>query len=246
MFTGSPSGGWNVSSSAVSTDAVATSIGPSSLSSVTRTTLNIYSTHSTISLSSYAAQSGFYSFPTPSAIDPALSSVATLSPHSSADGTVSSELPIYTSPLPPLFTNITSGLPNSATVPSVISSIGVHSSLIPSTYAHQTEYPPSHPSSVNTISGPTSSSLRVTLSSQLTHSTICLNSTTLTSAASSATSSSSGLLALGSPCTSSSQCANGASCYATNFMLQLVCGNFQASCTSNSQCAFNSCNSGFW
>ncbi|KAF1930582.1 uncharacterized protein M421DRAFT_3620 [Didymella exigua CBS 183.55] len=39
-------------------------------------------------------------------------------------------------------------------------------------------------------------------------------------------------------------CAMGASCYATNSMLQTVCGNFQASCTSNQQCAFNTCNGG--
>lgn len=40
-------------------------------------------------------------------------------------------------------------------------------------------------------------------------------------------------------------CALGASCYAVNSMLQPVCGNFQASCTSDQQCAFNKCNGGF-
>ena len=40
-------------------------------------------------------------------------------------------------------------------------------------------------------------------------------------------------------------CALGANCYAVNSMLQPVCGNFQASCTSNQQCAFNTCNGGF-
>jgi hypothetical protein len=40
-------------------------------------------------------------------------------------------------------------------------------------------------------------------------------------------------------------CALGAQCYATNSMLQTVCGNFQASCSSNQQCAFNTCNGGF-
>ncbi|KAG9187078.1 hypothetical protein G6011_04949 [Alternaria panax] len=37
-------------------------------------------------------------------------------------------------------------------------------------------------------------------------------------------------------------CALGANCYATNSMLQTVCGNFQASCTNDQQCAFNTCN----
>jgi hypothetical protein len=40
-------------------------------------------------------------------------------------------------------------------------------------------------------------------------------------------------------------CANGASCYAVNSMLQTVCGNFQASCQNDQQCAFNTCNGGF-
>ncbi|OSS52215.1 hypothetical protein B5807_02423 [Epicoccum nigrum] len=40
-------------------------------------------------------------------------------------------------------------------------------------------------------------------------------------------------------------CALGAQCYAVNSMLQPVCGNFQASCTSDQQCAFNKCNGGF-
>ena len=39
-------------------------------------------------------------------------------------------------------------------------------------------------------------------------------------------------------------CALGASCYSTNSMLITVCGNFQASCTSDQQCAFNKCNNG--
>lgn len=37
-------------------------------------------------------------------------------------------------------------------------------------------------------------------------------------------------------------CALGAQCYATNSMLQTICGNFQAACTSDQQCAFNTCN----
>lgn len=40
-------------------------------------------------------------------------------------------------------------------------------------------------------------------------------------------------------------CALGSSCYATNSGLIPVCGNFQAQCTSNQQCAFNTCNQGF-
>jgi hypothetical protein len=38
-----------------------------------------------------------------------------------------------------------------------------------------------------------------------------------------------------------SVCALGSSCYAVNSMLQPVCGNFQAQCTSDQQCAFNTC-----
>jgi hypothetical protein len=53
-------------------------------------------------------------------------------------------------------------------------------------------------------------------------------------------------LPLGAVCTpSSTPCANGSQCYAVNSMLILYCGNFQAVCTSNSQCAFNTCVSGF-
>ena len=37
-------------------------------------------------------------------------------------------------------------------------------------------------------------------------------------------------------------CALGANCYAVNSMLQPVCGNFQASCKNDQQCAFNTCN----
>ncbi|KAK6360504.1 hypothetical protein TWF730_006644 [Orbilia blumenaviensis] len=54
-----------------------------------------------------------------------------------------------------------------------------------------------------------------------------------------------GSLPLGATCSSSEQCANGAQCYATNSMLIPACGNFQASCTSDAQCAFNTCNQGF-
>ncbi|PMD32429.1 hypothetical protein L207DRAFT_590717 [Hyaloscypha variabilis F] len=51
-------------------------------------------------------------------------------------------------------------------------------------------------------------------------------------------------LALGATCTTTSQCANAAQCYAVNAMEVERCGNFGASCTTDSQCAFNSCVSG--
>lgn len=53
-----------------------------------------------------------------------------------------------------------------------------------------------------------------------------------------------GTVALGQQCSSSADCANGADCYAVNSMLILECGNFQASCTSDDQCAYNTCNNG--
>ncbi|EPE27091.1 hypothetical protein GLAREA_03005 [Glarea lozoyensis ATCC 20868] len=54
-------------------------------------------------------------------------------------------------------------------------------------------------------------------------------------------------LPLGSICSPEMEdaCANGVECYATNSMLIPVCGNFQASCSSDSQCAFNTCVAGF-
>ncbi|KAJ4368603.1 hypothetical protein N0V86_009510 [Didymella sp. IMI 355093] len=63
----------------------------------------------------------------------------------------------------------------------------------------------------------------------------------------SSTAAAAGTLPLGAKCdgtAAQSQCANGANCYAVNSMLQPVCGNFQASCKSDSQCAFNTCNNG--
>ncbi|KAG9236146.1 hypothetical protein BJ875DRAFT_482570 [Amylocarpus encephaloides] len=55
-----------------------------------------------------------------------------------------------------------------------------------------------------------------------------------------------GGLPLGASCSPliDNQCANGANCYATNSALIPRCGNFQASCTSNAQCAFNTCSDG--
>jgi hypothetical protein len=53
----------------------------------------------------------------------------------------------------------------------------------------------------------------------------------------------SSVIPLGEKCTpGGTPCANGADCYATNSMLQTVCGNFQSSCKSDQQCAFNTCN----
>ena len=40
-------------------------------------------------------------------------------------------------------------------------------------------------------------------------------------------------------------CAFGASCYAVNSMEITVCGNFQAECTWDGQCAYNHCQGGF-
>lgn len=54
------------------------------------------------------------------------------------------------------------------------------------------------------------------------------------------------VIPVGGDCTpNGTPCALGSQCYATNSMLQPRCGNFQASCTSNQQCAFNTCNGGF-
>jgi hypothetical protein len=72
-----------------------------------------------------------------------------------------------------------------------------------------------------------------------------LTSATITSA--SATQTPIGaIVPVGSNCDpKGTMCALGASCYAVNSGLQTVCGNFQASCTSDQQCAFNTCNNGF-
>jgi hypothetical protein len=50
-----------------------------------------------------------------------------------------------------------------------------------------------------------------------------------------------GSLPLGAECATSQQCAFGAECYASNFMLIKQCGKFNAACTSDSQCATNTC-----
>jgi hypothetical protein len=53
-----------------------------------------------------------------------------------------------------------------------------------------------------------------------------------------------GSLPLGAECANTEQCANGADCYASNFMQIKACGKFQASCSNDSQCATNTCNNG--
>lgn len=54
---------------------------------------------------------------------------------------------------------------------------------------------------------------------------------------------SAGVVPVGGNCTPNQDtCAGGSQCYATNSMLQPRCGNFQAACTINEQCAFNTCN----
>ncbi|KAF2438154.1 hypothetical protein P171DRAFT_437223 [Karstenula rhodostoma CBS 690.94] len=51
------------------------------------------------------------------------------------------------------------------------------------------------------------------------------------------------VVAIGEKCTpGGTPCALGADCYSTNSGLHTICGNFQASCTSDQQCAFNVCN----
>jgi hypothetical protein len=81
------------------------------------------------------------------------------------------------------------------------------------------------------------------LSSSATSSTSSVPTSTITQPSST---SQTATLPLGAVCTpSSTPCANGSQCYAVNSMLILYCGNFQAVCTSNSQCAFNTCVNGF-
>jgi len=65
----------------------------------------------------------------------------------------------------------------------------------------------------------------------------------ISSAASASASAIGAVVPVGGACTlGSTQCALGSQCYATNSMLQPRCGNFQAACTSDQQCAFNTCN----
>ncbi|KAL2064295.1 hypothetical protein VTL71DRAFT_4789 [Oculimacula yallundae] len=68
--------------------------------------------------------------------------------------------------------------------------------------------------------------------------------TSLTSVLAAPAPQASGSLGLGEQCASSAECANGANCYSTNSGLITRCGNFQASCSSNEQCAYNTCENG--
>jgi len=73
------------------------------------------------------------------------------------------------------------------------------------------------------------------------------SSTSMVSSTATATASSTvmaGSLALGSECASDTQCAGGAKCYANNAMLIKSCGNFNAECSTDSQCAYNTCQNG--
>lgn len=53
-----------------------------------------------------------------------------------------------------------------------------------------------------------------------------------------------GSLDLGATCSDKAQCKNGVDCYSSNSGLIRRCGNFNAACTSNAQCAYNTCNNG--
>ena len=126
-------------------------------------------------------------------------------------------------------------------------SVTVSSNLtttLPTTLVSSTAFPPF--SNLPTQwPGVTSSTLGIGYSSSTSvpsSLTIPKNTTAVTSSLPSSTSTP---FPLGAICNSTSQCANGAECYATNSMLVTVCGNFQASCSSDIQCAFNTCNQGF-
>ncbi|KAF2223076.1 hypothetical protein BDZ85DRAFT_262933 [Elsinoe ampelina] len=53
-----------------------------------------------------------------------------------------------------------------------------------------------------------------------------------------------GTLPLGADCADTTQCANGAQCFASTSMQIKSCGKFNAACTSDAQCATNTCNNG--
>lgn len=52
-----------------------------------------------------------------------------------------------------------------------------------------------------------------------------------------------GSLDLGQTCTNDKECKNGAKCYGTTSDTIRACGNFNAACDDDSQCAFNTCSS---
>lgn len=229
-YTGTKSGGWNGTSTA---DGIAPSIGSTGFGTVSKSTLDIFTIDPTISLSSYTAQSGFTAHTTSTALGGLSSKSTSCTSKSSA----------Y-SAAPSLYTNGTlSSLPGTATG----SAGGLVGSSSP---IHSSTYSLINPTSINSSSGSSNGgslggTAPYTAPSYSAPIPTGFNSTDPTLSGPSATPSS-GLLPLGSVCTSSSQCANGADCYAVNFMLLKACGNFQASCTSDSQCAFNFCVSGFW
>jgi hypothetical protein len=54
-----------------------------------------------------------------------------------------------------------------------------------------------------------------------------------------------GSLALGQACSNDKQCMDGAQCYGTTADTIRVCGNFNAACRTDSECAYNTCDNGF-
>lgn len=52
-----------------------------------------------------------------------------------------------------------------------------------------------------------------------------------------------GSLDLGQTCSDDRQCKNGANCWGSTAFTIRVCGNFNAACSDDSQCAFNTCSS---
>lgn len=53
-----------------------------------------------------------------------------------------------------------------------------------------------------------------------------------------------GSLLLGETCSDDRQCANGVQCWGSNAGTIRRCGNFNAGCSNDSQCAYNTCNNG--
>ncbi|KAL3418163.1 hypothetical protein PVAG01_09878 [Phlyctema vagabunda] len=53
-----------------------------------------------------------------------------------------------------------------------------------------------------------------------------------------------GTIGLGAACNDKSECANGADCYGVTSFTRKTCGSFQSSCTSDEQCATNTCQNG--
>ncbi|KAF7185409.1 hypothetical protein HII31_13256 [Pseudocercospora fuligena] len=51
-------------------------------------------------------------------------------------------------------------------------------------------------------------------------------------------------LKLGDSCGSDEQCPSGVQCWGSTAGTIRACGNFNAACSSDSQCAFNTCNNG--